>query len=412
MDFVKNIYTNGGEVYIVGGAVRTYLFNHIHKKDIRVKDYDLIVRNIPNLDTLLNKFGRIDMVGHSFGVIKFRPNNCDFILDITYPRTEKSTGPGYKDFKIICDHKMKLLDDLKRRDATINAIAVKINSEDEIFKNQYDMKNLYDPFDGTSDIRNRIWKAVGDPDLRFYEDPTRIMRALRQCAELDFKLDELTRISIVKNKHLLTTVIKSAPVRLTEELIKLFMTNNNYMVKFLFSSGISDIFDIPSESIVYLLNNTYNLRIKIACMLIAHKNKHIGQWLQKYQLSAAPSFPKYDIKFILSICGIKFDSDALTIKKLIQQIGYEYALDVVKYYEIMNNTTYNDVTKICQEYKNIIMSENDVKLRGDTITKLYGLRGIEIGKMKRYLFDEITLGNVRNEEAELIEYIRIKKVEI
>src|ERR1700744_1104240 len=136
MDFVKEIIKNNGEVYIVGGAIRNIFFNKIHNKTIPIKDRDLLVRLIEEEDLckLLKKFGSVKSVGQMFGVIKFKQFKCYQEIDIALPRKEISTGLGYRDFIITSDHNISLQEDFMRRDATINAMAVKINSLEDLNK--------------------------------------------------------------------------------------------------------------------------------------------------------------------------------------------------------------------------------------------------------------------------------------
>ena len=89
MPFVDAIKKAAGQVYVVGGSVR----DHYLGKDS--KDVDLLVRNLPldQIEDILKKFGRVDIVGKSFGVIKFVPNDVDLDepIDIAVPRTERPT---------------------------------------------------------------------------------------------------------------------------------------------------------------------------------------------------------------------------------------------------------------------------------------------------------------------------------
>jgi poly(A) polymerase/tRNA nucleotidyltransferase (CCA-adding enzyme) len=102
-------------------------------------------------------------------------------------------------------------DDLKRRDFTCNAIAYNpVTGE------------IIDPFDGQKDIKDRLLRAVGDPDLRFNEDALRLMRAIRLMSQLDFDLHPVTRESIEKNAHLLNNVSRE---RVRDEFVKLIMSD-------------------------------------------------------------------------------------------------------------------------------------------------------------------------------------------
>ena len=114
------IIERGGKIYEVGGPVRDRLLA-VEKP----KDLDLIICGIPlnDLKKILKKQGDINLVGQTFGVIKFKPRAYDSVIDISLPRKELSTGLGHRDFDIDFDHELPIEEDLKRRDFTINAMA-------------------------------------------------------------------------------------------------------------------------------------------------------------------------------------------------------------------------------------------------------------------------------------------------
>ncbi|MCF8143953.1 MAG: HD domain-containing protein [Deltaproteobacteria bacterium] len=104
-----------------------------------------------------------------------------------------------------------LINDLSRRDFTINAMAV-----------DPDDMEVIDPFHGESDIRQRVLRAVGDPEERFREDPLRLLRCVRLASELCFRIDTETITGLGKTASLLSS---TAPERIRDELMKLLMTS-------------------------------------------------------------------------------------------------------------------------------------------------------------------------------------------
>jgi len=214
-----------GEIYLVGGAVRDIILKR------ETKDYDFVVRNVPpkSLENFLKKLGKVNLVGKSFGVFKFIPKKSKIeAIDIALPRTEHSlhlTG-GYRDFKIQSDPFLSLEKDLSRRDFTINAIAFAIKE-----------KKLIDPNSGLSDLAMEKIKAVGQPELRFKEDYSRILRALRFAVQLDFSLEEKTWQAVKK----LTTHLKDKVVPrevIAKEILKTFKANPVQAFDLLSDSGI------------------------------------------------------------------------------------------------------------------------------------------------------------------------------
>jgi tRNA nucleotidyltransferase/poly(A) polymerase len=183
------------ELFLVGGAVRDAILN----RTMNEIDFDFVIKGLDpeQIETWFNTFGELNLVGQHFGVYKFMPTGftpkqIDFI-DIALPRTEKvadgSLG-GYKDFDIQSDKNLSIKDDLARRDFTINAIAFNMRT-----------KELVDPFNGQIDIESKLLRAVGDPEKRFKEDLSRILRGIRFAAELHFDLEEETSQAIKEDLH-------------------------------------------------------------------------------------------------------------------------------------------------------------------------------------------------------------------
>ena len=199
-DFLKKIIqVTGAEIFLVGGAVRDFILER------ETKDYDFVVCGIPapDLELLLKKAGTVNLVGKTFGVFKFVPTNYQLPttnsfepFDIALPRTEHSlsmTG-GYKDFEVQSDHKLTIEEDLKRRDFTVNAIALKLKTQNSKLK----IDGVIDPSDGLKGLELKTLRAVGEPRQRFQEDYSRILRGLRFACQLDFGIEAETKNAIKK----------------------------------------------------------------------------------------------------------------------------------------------------------------------------------------------------------------------
>jgi len=169
------------KAYLVGGAVRDLLL------DRPTTDFDFVVRKVkPDaLKKFLASQGSVSLVGKTFGVYKFLPKGAKEFLpyDIALPRTEHSmnfTG-GRRDFSVQSDPDLPMEDDVQRRDFTINAMAI------DVFAG-----TLIDPTGGISDLAEERIRAVGDIGLRFLEDYTRVLRAIRFACELGFEIEPAT----------------------------------------------------------------------------------------------------------------------------------------------------------------------------------------------------------------------------
>jgi poly(A) polymerase len=175
-----------GEIYLVGGAVRDFLLGR------NTKDADFLIRNVPapHLHRFLNQHGKANFVGKNFGVYKFIPSGEIDEIDIALPRTERSFSykGGYRDFAVETDPNLPIEEDLKRRDFTVNAIAL-------------NMKRfcLIDPFNGLQDLEAGLLRAVGEPSIRFSEDYSRLLRGLRFVCQFDFAFDPKTQDALFDN---------------------------------------------------------------------------------------------------------------------------------------------------------------------------------------------------------------------
>lgn len=215
--FAKNLRAAfpQAEIFLVGGMVRDLLLGRASK------DVDLVVRGVPlpRLISFLKKSGRVDVVGKTFGVIKFNG------IDIALPRTEIAGGSGaYRDFVTHSKHDLPLVEDLSRRDFTINAMALNIFTGE-----------LVDPFGGAADLKKKIIRAVGKPADRFAEDHTRVLRALRFACQLNFKIDPTTWRALKKSVTKINGVVP--PELIGREFLKSLVANPEMFMKLWDESG-------------------------------------------------------------------------------------------------------------------------------------------------------------------------------
>lgn len=155
----------GGQVLLVGGAVRDLLLGH------EPKDLDIEVHNISlnDIEHELKKFGPISTVGKSFGVIRLHGLDVDWSL----PRSDSS---GRKPLVTIDPH-MDSATAFKRRDVTMNAMGIDLHTYE-----------LLDPFNGQRDMAHKILRAT-DPHL-FIEDPLRFFRVMQFIPRFEMQPDD------------------------------------------------------------------------------------------------------------------------------------------------------------------------------------------------------------------------------
>lgn len=162
---VRELQNSGARLYAVGGWVRDVLRQQ-PAKDLDIEIFGLEAEQVLSI---LEKFGPVETVGVSFGVLRLKGLNVDFSL----PRREQKQGPGHKGFQIISTPHISLSEAAKRRDLTINALALNLPS-----------LNLEDPYHGLQDLEQGILRPVCEHT--FIEDPLRVYRVAQFLARFDY----------------------------------------------------------------------------------------------------------------------------------------------------------------------------------------------------------------------------------
>ena len=187
--------------YIVGGYVRDAILGNPSKDIDFVVEGDgpqfaeHVARILGTSDvTVYKKFGT--------AMVRYR----DLVLEFVGARKE-----SYRDHSRKPDvENTDLLTDLSRRDFTVNAMAVSLNPDD--------FGEIIDPYNGRHDIRKKVIKTPLEPERTFYDDPLRIMRAVRFATRLGFHVDEVTRSGLHSEAERLRIISQE---RITDELLKI-----------------------------------------------------------------------------------------------------------------------------------------------------------------------------------------------
>jgi tRNA nucleotidyltransferase (CCA-adding enzyme) len=173
---ILEVLPKTAELFIVGGAVRDALLER------PVTDLDFVVRHIPlaELQKLLSTLGEVDEKGMKWGVLTVALDGES--IDVALPRNEQGSAEGeYHETTATPDPKLPIESDLKRRDFTINSMAVNTRTG-----------KLVDPFHGKVDTLQKMLRTVGNPETRFAEDHSRILRCLRLATQLGFAIEPIT----------------------------------------------------------------------------------------------------------------------------------------------------------------------------------------------------------------------------
>lgn len=356
---LENLWSAGFEAFIVGGCVRDYLLG------TKPSDWDITTNATPEeIQDMFTKLGMTTFYENSFGTVGVAiktSENKQEIIEITTYRSESSYSDNRRPDKVIWSKSIN--EDLKRRDFTINAIALSpINGKISII----------DPFNGQEDIKKMTIRAVGNPEERITEDALRMIRAIRFKTVLpgQWIIEKHTENAIKKN---ITTLQKISQERLRDELVKIISSENSAegienlriygLLKYIIpeleegykvSQNKHHAFDCyyhNLESLKYATKKNYPIHIRIAALLhdvgkpatkngkgenaTFYNHEIVGAKMTKKILQRL-HFPNKDIESITNLVRYHlfyYNVDEVkeaSIRRLIKNIGIENVEDLLK----------------------------------------------------------------------------------
>ena len=385
MPILRTLQEAGYEAYFVGGSVRDILLNKpIHDVDIATSAFPAEVKEL---------FHRTIDVGIDHGTVMV------VTKEETYEVTTFRTESTYQDYRRP-DHVefvRSLKEDLKRRDFTINALAVGIDGE------------VIDLFDGLADLRNKILRAVGNPHERFHEDALRMMRALRFVSQLGFTMEPQTFEAIREYHSLLA---KISVERINVEFVKLMMGSfreaglRSFVESecYIYCPGLREYGEsllafadlkgpaIPTERQAWALLMS---RLKLTSEDI---RKFMKEWKCSNQLTKEVIQMVPALEFRLAY---EWDNWSL------YQLGRELALSVeylLQYFDHEPN-----LEKVRLLYQNIPMhSLKDMALKGNDLMAHFDYpRGAWISSALHALEKEVVEGRLKNNSESLLAFAKI-----
>lgn len=368
--FVEYLLDLGFPVYAVGGCVRDSLLG------IESKDVDLIVEGIDyeRLQKLLSVYGKVDLVGKSFGVIKFKPVGSEEIIDIAVPRRDsKGTGDGHKAIISEFNPQVTIQDDLKRRDFTINAIALN-------HKGKY-----IDPFSGRKDLKNQTIREVDS--IAFPEDPLRMLRAVQFAARFKFKIEKDTYLSLIKHKSLIKSITGERVLIEIEKIIEKGDVRYGFML--LRDLGLWEEYfgnTITNLPMLYLVKHTYELMFIV---------------LPQSQEKVFINVLKGDFATSQRIALLQQGSQIKDEEEILQFIN---RISSGKYSDILDSCCLDSlITNKYLKLKSIGLPLNEGMLAitsQDLLDK--GYKGKDLGDKKKELFLKVTKQEINNIKEELL----------
>ena len=208
---IEQLNTSGFEAYVVGGCVRDSLLGR------QPEDWDITTSAKP--EQVKEIFNRTVDTGIQHGTVTVLIDHEGY--EVTTYRIDGEYEDGRHPKSV--EFTGNLLEDLKRRDFTINAMAYS------------DREGLVDAFDGVKDLEGRVIRCVGNPLDRFTEDALRILRAIRFSAQLGFDMEAETRAAI---SVIAPNMAKVSKERIQVELTKLLLSDHPGRLKDVYENGI------------------------------------------------------------------------------------------------------------------------------------------------------------------------------
>lgn len=430
-NYVRNILylleQNGFNTYLVGGCVRDLFLGR------QPKDYDITTSALP--EQVKSIFSHVVLTGEKHGTVTVVTEQGN--VEVT---TMRKDGV-YKDNRRpeTVEFTDNIIQDLSRRDLTINAMA-------------YNKDGLIDPFGGSNALCMGQVIAVGNPTERFREDALRMMRAIRFACQLDLLIDTETFVTIARNKSLIRNI---SAERIRDEVCKILVSDMpSRGIELMRATGLLNIIlpeidnmvgfdqhnpyhhkDVYEHTLLVLDGVSNNLIVRLAALLhdvgkpiafvvdengIGHFYKHhmVGMDIAKDILQRL----KFDNKTIDAVCILvrehmsKYDN--LNVKRLINRVGVEnldnlFELQIADIRASKPPHDIEGVLKVKEDVTKIInekqpLTVKDLKINGYDLMALGMKPGKEMGKLLNELLELVLENPKTNNEDYLIRYVKEK----
>ncbi len=373
--------------YVVGGCIRdTYL-------GLTPKDWDITTNATP--EQVEQLFKDVIPTGRKYGTMTVKIEDDSY--EVTTFRYDSEVTDGRRPESVTFGQ--SILDDLQRRDFTINAMAYN------------DLVGLVDPFEGLEDLKYKIIRTVGNPKDRFKEDGLRVLRALRFAVKYNFEIEDECREEIRNG----SSYIKNLSVeRITSELNEILKYIEDYnlidlykpLFDTIFETEFPDTYDKPK--LLKLNFKETSLYWKFYKILSLRKSMWEAEaWLRKYK------FSNNFIKTIINYYKItEYAKDRGTIpklsdidaRKLLSKVPYD---SVYSYYQDYKKLNY--FSELLFNNKDCPITIHQLAISGwDLIVQGYNVRKID--SIKSYLLENYVLIDPSlNTKEKLIEILRKEK---
>lgn len=372
---IETLQKNGYEAYAVGGCVRDMLNGDTPH------DFDITTSAEP--EAVISLFEKTVPTGIKHGTVTVIINGVP--NEVTTYRTDGEYRDHRRPDSVIFVKSLR--EDLARRDFTVNAMAY--NKRD----------GLKDFFGGKQDIQNRILRAVGEPERRFYEDALRILRLFRFSSVLGFNIEENTLKAALEYAPTLKSV---SAERIYSELLKTLCGKNPAALKPLTDIGGLGFLGVntsPDYGILPLLGSADT-------KLFAFLYSGGADVTAALDFLRVPNKTKKAARDMLTLLNMPFPKTKPEIKEMLyltSPVSVENYFDYKAAYGENCENARNMLSEIIENAEPYKIS--DLKIRGEDLKKL-GIRGRETGEMlealRKYVIPDPTL----NTKSRLLEEIK------
>lgn len=393
---IRTLNDRNFAAYAVGGAIRDSIMGYVPK------DWDIATSATPEQ---VKKIFTAYPTGEKYGTVTVayvdEQIGEQYLVEVTTFRYDQEYNDGRRPDKVVFGE--SILDDLARRDFTINAIA------------WHPDLGFIDPYEGVRDCENKILRCVGNPHERFQEDALRILRAIRFTYKYNLDMDSLTHNQLCSDFDLVLTNISKE--RIHDEL-KQILTYITYTLNYkdaeivrLLSKLLGINLETYDEAVDFIHNicigpSNYLLKIYMIYMYYMNNISDVEIWMRIYK------FSNKEIQTVINLFKINwlvYEDMYATPDVIARKIIYYYGYDLGKQYISASKhlKDANQTLLICID-KELDINKNfkiNLAIPNEEIMKEFNVKGEALGELNRFLVNKIIEHPGLNNKEELTKLI-------
>ncbi len=343
---IEQLNTSGFEAYVVGGCVRDSLLGR------SPEDWDITTSAKP--EQVKEIFNRTVDTGIQHGTVTVLIDHEGY--EVTTYRIDGEYEDGRHPKSV--EFTGNLLEDLKRRDFTINAMAYS------------DREGLVDAFEGVKDLEGRVIRCVGNPLDRFNEDALRILRAIRFSAQLGFDMEAKTRAAI---SVIAPNMAKVSKERIQVELTKLLLSDHPGRLKDVYENGIGPYISEHFEDAGRKLFDAERLtelppekHMRWTGFLRLEEPEDAVRILKELKLD---NDTIYQTKTLVSLWKTEIPAHKPVIRQVMSTLSPELFKDLLYFQKVFCNASYKTRLKMVEQYSEEILKAGDcIRLKDMAVT--------------------------------------------